>query len=179
MHHFRAWHPPHRCCPHVTPHAGGLGQPSPALTLADAAPALYIAPRICRKHLQGQGTTPALPCSSKSSHGLMEEMASDGNGLSKAVGNQRPPEAHLKPKGELHPSPESPRPPHLPGSCATPLHGRAGPSVMAGSAVFSGFTAIVVNAAFLPNSSLPLLKVQSRNDPLQGAALQAMAHPPG
>lgn len=113
-----------------------LASPAPALTPADAVPPLYIAPRICRKHLQirqGQGITAALPCSSNSSHGLLEKMASglsraksDGNGLPKAAGNQRPPGAHLRPKVGLCPSPESPWPSHLPGSCATPLRGRAG-----------------------------------------------------
>lgn len=74
---------------------------------------------------------------------LQELKVMDGNGLSKAAGNQERPGAHLKPKGGLRPSPESPQPSHLPGSHATPLRGRAGPPVVAGSAAFSGFTAIV------------------------------------
>lgn len=79
MHQFRAWYPPHRWCSRVAPRSGGLGQPSTALTPANAAPMLYVAPRMCRRHLQisqGQGTVPALSCLSNSNHGLMEKMAS-------------------------------------------------------------------------------------------------------
>lgn len=81
-------------------------------------------------------------------------------------------------EAQKRPSPESSQPLHLPGSCALPLHGHMGLPVVA-DLVASVDSPPLCETAFLPNVSPPLLKVQSWDDPLQGVALQAVAHPPG